>query len=240
MTSHRVLWSITVTATTMMVIGCGVSPTGSGSSEIEPSPIVLTDTSPGQLNVFVSLNMGGYDSVSRDRTLIDINFQHGGQPVKFIAGEHVICNGVVLKSFVGSFESYIPTESIADKAMTCTYTSGQQSASINLRIPHDLAIVAPHESEQVPRSSATTIRYSGAMDTSLAVIALSANAKAVAQSKDVTATAARLDTSAFQAGNGSIALTDPFSFPLAEIHGAEFHSVSGSARRMTMVAVVWV
>lgn len=240
MTSHRAWWSIAVTAAVIIVIGCGGGSAGFNGSSAGPSPIVLTDTSPGQLNVFVSLNMGGYDSVSRARTFIDIFFQHSGRPVKFTAGEHVICNSVLMNGFVGSFETSMPTESIADKAMTCTYTSGQRSAFISFRGPQQLVIVAPRENEQVPRGAATTVRYSGAMDSSLGVVALSQDAKAVARPKDITPTSASLDTSALGAGKGSIALTDPSSFPLAELQGAQFQSVRGNARRMTMVAVVWV
>jgi len=76
----------------LIVIGCGGGETGLNSSQAGPSPTVLTDTSPGHLTVFVALNMGGYSAASRVKTLIDVNFQHSGRPVEFIAGERVTCN----------------------------------------------------------------------------------------------------------------------------------------------------
>lgn len=224
----------------VVVIGCGGGQTGLNGSEVGPSPIVLKDTSPGQLTVFVALNMGGYDAATRDKTLVDVNFQHGGRLVEFIAGERVTCNDVALKRFTGSFEGEFLTASIAGKSMSCVYKSRQQSAPFTVGVPQALVILAPLDHEQVRRSPHTTVRYSGGLETNLWVVALSTNAKAVAQSNDITATSATLDTRALGAGEGSIALTDPSSLPLTAIQGAQFQSDGGSARRMTMVAVVWV
>jgi hypothetical protein len=53
-------------------------------------------------------------------------------------------------------------------------------------------------------------------------------------------TSATMDTSSFTVGDGSIALTDPNNIPLPELQAGQFKSASGSARRMTMVSVVWV
>jgi len=220
-------------------MACGGGATGISDSQAGPSPAVLKDTSPSQLTVFVAANMGGYDATTRDKTLIDINIQHGGRPVKFVAGEQITCNDVVLKSFTGSFEIEFRTASIAGKAMTCVYRSGQQSGSLTVGIPQALVILAPSDHQQVHHGSGTTVRYTGARDTNLWVVALSPNAKAVAESNQITTTGATLDTSALGIGDGSIALTDPSNFPLTEIQGPRFQSVAGSARRMTMVAVVW-
>jgi hypothetical protein len=222
-----------------LILGCGAIHGDYPSSQIGPSPIVLSDTSPGQLGVLVGLNMGGYDAATRHTTQMHVSFQHGDRRVNFIAGEQFACNGVVPKRFVGSFEFSHPTEAIAGKVMTCLYTSGQQSTSISFKVPPELAIVAPREHEQVPRSSNTTVSYRGGMNTDMWIVALSPNWKAVVQPKDITLTSAKLDTVTFQAGAGSIALSDSNSFPLTEIHGGQFQSVSATARRITAVNVIW-
>jgi hypothetical protein len=233
------LRSLALIAGSLILAGCGGVHGDYTSSQSGPSPIVLTDTSPGQLAVLVGLNMGGYDAATRHTTLMHASFQHGDRPVNFIGGEQFVCDGVVPKRFIGSFELSYPTDAIAGKAMKCVYTSGQQSTSISFKVPPELAIVAPREHEQVPRSSNTMVSYSGGMHTDMWVVALSPNLKSVAQPKDITSNSAKLDTTTFQAGPGSIALTDPNSFPLTEIQGARFQSISATARRMTGVNVLW-
>ena len=56
---------------------------------LHPPPVVLKDSSPGQLAVYVNVSLGGYDASTRDGILITVNFQHDGRQVKFVAGEHV-------------------------------------------------------------------------------------------------------------------------------------------------------
>jgi len=104
---------------------------------------------------------------------------------------------VTLKRFTGAFEGEFTTASIAGKAMTCVYNSGRQSAPLTVGVPEALMILAPLDHEQVRHGPHTTVRYSGALDSNLWVVALSTNAKAVAQAKDITATTATLDTSPF-------------------------------------------
>jgi hypothetical protein len=239
MISSRGWRSVAATGMALIVLGCGGRQTGL-DSQVGPSPVVLKDTSPGQLAVSVALNLGGYDTSTRDKTVLDVNFQQSGRPVEFTGGESVTCTGVALKRFIGSFEVTLPTASIAGRAMTCVYTSGQQSAPLTFRVPKELVILMPREHEPIPHGPRTIVTYSGDPDNTLWVVALSPNAKAIAPPDAITATSATLDTSALQAGEGSIALTDPTSLPLTEIQGPQFHSVGGSARRMTMVAVVWV
>lgn len=224
----------------LLVGACGSSPAGLNDSEAGPSPVVLKDTSPGQLTVSVGVNMGGYDANARDRTLIDVNFLHDSRPVRFIAGEQLKCNDVPLKSFTGSFEIEFATMLIAGKAMTCVYRSGSQTASLTFDIPPALVILSPTDHEKVRHGPRTTVRYSGAMKSDLWVVALSPNAKAVAETNEITTTMATLDTSALGTGDGSIALTDPSNFALTDIQGHQFRSVQGTARRMTMVAVAWI
>lgn len=92
----------------------------------------------------------------------------------------------------------------------------------------------------MPRSRQTTVTYLGAQGSSLWVVALTPTSKAAAEPSSITATSATLDTSRFEPSDGSISLSDPSNFALQGIEGSQFQAVSGSARRMTMVAVVWV
>jgi hypothetical protein len=123
--------------------------------------------------------------------------------------------------------------------MTCTYTSGQQSASLSFRVPNQLVILSPREGEQVPRGRSTIVSYTGSADPTIWVVALSKMYKAFAQ-PGANLTSATIDTSSFTAGDGSIAMTDPNNFPLPDLQASQFKFASGSARRTTMVSVVWV
>src|SRR5712664_2562505 len=127
--------SIVATAIAPLLIACGGNPADLNGSQAGPSPLVLQDTSPGQLTVFVALDMGGYDAASREKTLIDVHLQHGGRPVKFVAGEQITCGGVGLTQFTGSFEGEFTTASIAGNTMDCVYRSGGQSAPLTIGIP---------------------------------------------------------------------------------------------------------
>lgn len=223
-----------------ILVACGRSGTvGEYSSGPGPSPVVLQDTSPGQLTVSVVMSIGGYDAATRDRTLIDVLFRHGGLPVAFIAGEQVTCAGIAMKAFTGSFENAVPTSSVAGKTVTCIYTYGRQSAPFSFKVPAGIIILAPQERQRVPRAVGTRISFTGGVDNTLWVVAISPNMKAVAKPGDITPTSAQLDTSVLSAGQGSIALTDPNSIPVAEIQAGQFQSVTASARRMASVSVVW-
>jgi hypothetical protein len=229
--------SAAVTGIALIALSACGGPHGIIGSTVGPSPVVLNDTSAAQLTVSVALNMG--DSTPRDRTSLHVGFQHEGHPVKFVAGEHVECGGVASKPFIGSFEGSFATASIADKVMTCTYTSGQQSASLSFRVPKQLVILMPREGEQVPRGRSTIVSFTGSSDPSPWVVALSRMSKASAQPGQ-TLTNATLDTSSLTPGEGSIALTDPNSIPVPEFQAGQFKSGNIWARRMTMVSVVWV
>jgi hypothetical protein len=183
--------------------------------------------------------MGAYDSASRDRTSLYVSFQHDGHPVRFVAGEHVECGGAASKAFIGAFEGSFSTASIADRPMTCIYTSGQQSASLSFRVPQQLLVLAPLEHEHVTRGRRTAVTYSGSTDPQLWVVALSQMSKTSAQ-PGPTLTSATLDTTSLTPGEGSIAVTDPNSIPLTELQAGQFKSASGWARRMMMVSVVWI
>jgi hypothetical protein len=223
----------------IMLSACGAAHDDFNGSSAGPSPVVLKDTSAAQLSVIVALNVGGYDNTTRDSTRFDVMFESDGHPVRFVAGEGVACAGVALKAFIGSFEGSFATASIADTVMTCRYTSGQQSASLTFHVPKRLVILSPREHEQLQRGRSTIVSYTGSGDPTIWVVALSKMYKASAQ-PGANLTGATIDTSSFTAGDGSIAITDPNNFPLPDLQASQFKSASGSARRMTMVSVVWV
>lgn len=210
------------------------------SSQAAPSPVVLADTSAGQLALSVGVNMGGYDASTRDKTSIDVFLQHDGRPVQFIKGEHVDCGGVPLTRFTGSFEGGYSTAAIAGEVMTCAYTTGRHSATFTFRIPQALLVLSPREHERVPHGPNTVISYEGGADNKPWVVAISPNWKAFAKPDTITSNSAMLDTSPLLTGDGSITLTDPNNVPLAGIQGTQFHSIDGSSRRVTSVAVVWI
>jgi hypothetical protein len=103
-----------------------------------------------------------------------------------------------------------------------------------------LVVLSPREHERVPHGPNTVIGYEGGADNALWVVAISPNAKAFAKPDAITATSATLDTSPLLTGEGSITLTDPNSIPLVGIQGTQFHSIDGSSRRVTSIAVLWV
>jgi hypothetical protein len=224
----------------VVMSGCGGGHEALLASQVAPSPVVLADTSAAQLAVTVFLNVGGYDSATREKTTLDVLLQHDGRPVQFIKSERVDCIGVRLTAFTGSFEATFSNASIAGKSVTCTYTSGRQSTQFTFRAPHPLVLVSPREHDRVSHGPNTVIRYEGGADNSLWVVAISPTAKAVSIPDAITPTSATLDTSALLTGAGSIALTDSNNAPLVDLHGSQFQSIAGSSRRMTMVSVVWI
>lgn len=223
---------------TAAVLGCGAIPPVL-HSQVGPSPVVLKETSAGQLAVFVAVDQGGYDTASRDMTRIDINFQHEGRPVNFVAGEQVACAGVTLTRFTGSFEGTFPSASIANRAMTCVYTSGPQSAPISFHVPARLVILSPREHQQVPHGPHTIVNYSGEVDSTLLVGAINLTAKAFAQPDAITANSATLDSTALQSGEGTISLRQDYA-QLKELKGPSFQSLRGRGGAITMIAVVFV
>jgi hypothetical protein len=221
-----------------LAFACGGGPPEL-TSQAGPSPVVLSDTSAGRLDVFVRLTMGGYDPATRDRTMIDVNFEHGAHPVRFVADEHVVCGGLALQRFTGAFEGTLPTASIAGTVMTCAYTSGEHSAPISFRVPQAPVILAPRDREQVPHGANTAVRYTAEPDPTMWVIAISPRAKAVAKPDSMTPAGATIDTTALLTGAGTIAITQP-GLPLHELQATQFQSVTGGATAATVVVVEWI
>jgi hypothetical protein len=217
--------------------GCG-TPGEFNSSQAGPSPVVLADTSAGQLQIGVYLSMGGYDPTRREGAIVDINFTAAGRPVSFIRNEAVNCNGTALTRYTGAFEGTFRLGDVAGKAMKCVYVSGNQPASITVLAPRRLVILTPREGETVTRSAQTDINYeSDPSAVPWAIVGISANVKASALPGAATSSHAALNTSNFTPGRGTIALTQQLDF--IEIQAPAFRSVTGRANLMTMVQVVW-
>jgi hypothetical protein len=227
----------------VMVVAASALACGSGppdlTSQVGPPPVVLTDTSAGQLDLSVRVAIGGYDTPSRDTTTIDFNFAHSGHPVRFVADEHVVCAKVALQRFTGAFEGTLPTTLIAGTRVTCTYTSGQQAASISFRVPQAPMILSPRNREQVPHGASTAVTYSLEPDPAMWVIAISPHAKSLAKPDSITPTGATIDTTALLTGAGTIGITEP-NLPLHDLQGTQFQSVSGGASAATAVVVEWI
>lgn len=203
-----------------------------------PPPIVLADSSPGNLAVSVYLMAGGYDAASRNISELAIGFSAQGHPVQFVGSETVICNGAVLPRGGGTFDTKLPTENLAGKQLTCTYKASTHTASFTFTAPPALSIVSPLEQATVARSSRTLIRFQvGGNSTMFYVIALGANQKAWTYPVGSTPTQATVDTSAFSPGRGSITLSQ--SFTLSDLHGTGFASVDGHGDAVQQNAVTW-
>jgi hypothetical protein len=225
----------------MMAAGCGAGPanTAGVQSQVGPSPVVLADTSPGQLQVSVMLSTGGYDVATRENTRIDVAFSAGGHPVKFVSGERVTCDSVGLIQYTGTFEGTFVTAVIAGKPLTCRYLHGAKSSSIEISVPKRFVVLSPREHDVIPRGTRTVVTFDAATSSGLwGVVALGPMSKAVAHPDAITAGQATLDTTGLQAGTGSLAFTlQPGQLRLA---APEFKAVSGSAQSSTMIAVTWV
>jgi len=84
---------------------CGSSNIGSSqdtsiapgqASEAGPPPLTLRNPSPSQLSVFVAVQIGGYDAVTRDKTTIALLFSSKGRAVQLAGSEQLLCNGKAL------------------------------------------------------------------------------------------------------------------------------------------------
>lgn len=229
---------VSVIAVLLLVCGCGGSLGGVTSSSIGVAPVVLSDTSPGQLQVFVAITLGGYNPATRETASIDINLQSSGRPVKFVADESVSCGaGTALKRFIGSFEGTFRKAEVEGKTVICQYTTGQVTTPLVFRVPAGLVILSPRENDSVPASGQTDVAYRSGLGTSLFVVALAPQAKAWARPENTTPTHATFDTSSLH-GAGSISLTQQFDH--IDIQAAPFKASAGRVQSMTMISVTWV
>lgn len=239
MRSRTLLWrSLFLLPLALLVAGC----TGGNSGQttdvsIAPDPIVLKDTSPGQLALFVSISMGSYDPANRDTTTIHLGIEAQGRPVQFGADEKMTCQGTPLQRFTGAFDGTFPTAAIADNPMICTYTSGQSSATVTFTVPAAPIILSPQDHAQLPRSARTPVQYRLAPGTLVGVVALGTRDKAVPQPGTQSNSQAIFDTSTFSSGSGTISLTQDLALP--ELHQSGFKSLASRGSAITMIEVIW-
>jgi hypothetical protein len=201
-------------------------------------PIILTDTSPGQLDLSLNLMIGGYGADTRDTVELNITFMHQGHTVQFMTGEHISCNGLPIQGYGANFNGKASTAVFAGQPITCIYTSGDTSATFSFTAPLAPAILSPQENAQVTRSTRTPIRYRISQDQPFYVIALGPNTKAWTPTAANQPNPATLDTSAFQPGAGAIALNQ--SFTLADLSAPDFQSAQGQGNAVYEMQVNWV
>jgi hypothetical protein len=220
----------------------GPSPTASATPIMDragPPPITLKDTSPGQLSLVMSLEIGGYDAQSRDMTGMDVVFMHQGRVVQFVAGEHLSCNGLAVPGYGSNFYLKVPSETFSGKLITCTYASGKTSATFTFTCPLSPTILSPQDNTQVTRSSRTSVSYRISPDWAYYVIALSPPQKVWTPEAPAQPNPVMLDTSAFSPGPGSIAIHQFFT--VHDLRGPAFQSVQeqGSVA-VYEIEVTWV
>ena len=225
-------------------------PSAAGSTMIidqaGPPPLVLDDTSPGQLAAQVHLAIGGYDPASRNVAELSIVFLHEGRWVKFVRGERLSCNGISLPGPGTAFDLKLPADTIGGKQVVCGYTSGAKSATLLFTVPPVPAILSPADGSLVARGRATLVRFNvGGQNTMFYITALGTGTKnwifpwgdpptgATANPR----TEATLDTHALAAGSGSITLVQ--SFNLADLRGPDFQRVEGNGEGVAVISVTW-
>lgn len=239
MRRRHVVPLITIAAATLMVLLAGCTNNlfhpGQGVSDHGlPAPIILADTSPAHLDAEIGVTIGGYDAASRTTTEIAVQFTSGGRLVQFTKGETLACNGAQPTAISTGFDEKLPTSAVVNTSIICVYTSGHTTGSIRFQVPSAPTLISPTEGASVVRSAATPVRYQaqGALE---GIVALGTQQKAIAHV--TTAGQAVVDTSAFTAGPGSIALTQ---FPT--VAGAEaptFASLHTNCTAIAQVDVTW-
>lgn len=229
----------------VVLVGCGSQSTGNSQpdSAVGPPPIVLRDPAPGQLEVYVSVTMGGYDRVSRDKTTIALSFTSNGRLVQFAGNdERLTCNGTVIpvtNQFASFQVAEAQTSAIEGKPFSCTYSEGKVSATLTFTVPYAPVLRSPQDLARVPRSTNTSITYEARGGKLEGIVALGLQAKAIARLDPSNGTQATVDTSMFQAGDGSIALTQTLDFQITET-STPFKSLKAGGTAMNMVNVTWV
>jgi hypothetical protein len=240
----------------LLVSGCApqhaagsARPTPTASSTVPGIPADVTpwdsssDTLPGQLDLFVSLNIGGQEADIRDMMELDVHFEIEGSIVRFPTGrERVVCNGVVLPNYRANFDLKVPSEVFSGKHVTCTYISGAASATFSFTCPLAPIIFSPQENAHVPRSQHTAINYRASQDQALYIIAIGPTTGGMTKAWTPTGTSLPnpvvLDTSAFQPGSGSITMRQYLTY--SDLRGPDFHSVQWYGDAEYGIQVIWV
>src|SRR5260370_18877666 len=231
-----VVWRSALAAMiSILVVGCMNS-----SPYAEPCPSTycqtLTDPSPGQVALSVSLNE---EQSSPSMTSIRIGFTvpQVGKPVAVVASEQISCDGVAYTHYPAAFGRDVSTSSIAGRTVNCLYTSGQHSAKFAFSVPNQLEILTPRSHERVHRGPSTTVTFKERR-TTISVRAVSSNAQAGGAVDATTMTHAVVDTRFLQAGDGFISLVEP-AFSI-DVQGDQFQSVNGYESANAIVFVLGV
>ena len=227
------------------LVGCGTGDsagTSRAQSDIGAPPILLRDPSPGQLEAYINVTIGGYEPTTRETTSVGLSFSSNGRPVQFAGHERLTCNGtaVPLQKQVASFQvAQAPTSTLEGHPFSCTYSAGGISATLLLTIPSAPVIRSPQDLAQVPRSTNTLITYEARGGKLLGIVALGPGAKAIARLDTPRLQQATVNTSAFTTGAGSLSLTQMLDLQVTQA-GTPFKSLGAGGTAMTMVTVTWV
>jgi hypothetical protein len=257
MPTHQMFWrALAVLFIVLLVSGCApqhtagsVMPTSTASSTASDIPADATpwdsssDTLPGQLDLFLSLNIGGYDAATRNMMELNMHFEIEGSIVQFPTGrERISCNGVALTNYRAAFDLKVSSEVFSGKRVTCTYTSGAASANFSFTCPLAPAILSPQEHAQVSHSRRTPVNYRASQDQTFYIIAIGPTTGGMTKAWTPTGTSqlnpAILDTSAFQPGSGSITLVQYLAH--SDLRGPDFHSVQWHGDAQYGIEVTWV
>ena len=227
------------------LVGCGTGDsagTSRSQSDVGAPPILLHDPSPGQLEAYIYVTMGGYDPTTRETTSIGLSFSSNGRVVQFAGHERLTCNGtaMLLQNQAASLQvAQAPTSTLEGRPFSCTYSAGGTSVTLLLTIPYAPVIRSPQDRAQVPRSTHTLITYEARSEKLLGIVALGPEAKAIARLDTPSRMQATVNTSTFSMGAGSLSLTQMFDLQVTQT-GTPFKSLGERGTAMTMVTVTWV
>lgn len=202
----------------------------------------MRDPSPGQLEVYINVTIGGYERTTREQTTIGLSFASNGRLVQFAGHERLTCNGtsLPLHNRIAVFQvAEAPTSTLEGHPFSCAYSAGGTSATLMLAIPSAPVICSPQDFAQVPRSPNTLITYEVRGGKLLGIVALGPGAKAIAHLDTPRLLQATVNTSAFTTGAGSLSLTQMLDLQVTRT-GTPFKSLGAGGTTMTMVAVTWV
>lgn len=205
-------------------------------------PVILRNPSPGQLDVYVIVTMGGYERSSREMTTIGLDFEYRGKTVQFAGSERLTCNGsaISLHNRAAAFQiADAPSRALEGRPFTCNYKAGSAATTFAFTIPRAPLIRSPQDLARVTRGKNVTVTYSMQGGQLLGIVATATTAKAIARLQTPDAAQATLDTSAFPEGPGSISLTQQLALQVSET-GPPFKSFQTQGMGMTMVSVTWV
>lgn len=215
---------------------------GAGNPQISKAAptVILHDPSPGQLEVFVSVAMGGYDHMTREMTNINLIFTSNGRIVHFAGHEQLVCNGKAISLHNPQAQNIEgATSAVEGHTFHCTYSAGSTSATLTFTIPHAPVIRSPQEQAQLPRSKNTVVIYETQGGTLMGMVALTPSDKAIARLNTPSAGQATIDTSSFPAGAGSISLTETLNIQATQ-SGKAFASLKVGGTGIAMIEVNWV